>query len=296
MMAGTCDTTLSGWSLQLQNIDPSVIQSASAGLIVIDQTRTGHFESRFSAEELARMRQRPGKPPRLLLAYLSIGEAESYRDYWQADWKDHPPAWLGPENPGWPGNFAVRYWDPAWQRLIYGAPTAMLDRIIADGYDGVMLDRVDASEYWRKKHPKAAAEMADMVEAIASYARQKNPMFLIAPLNSENLLGVGGFTDAIDVLIKEDLFYGLGNEAKRNPKDMVKWSLDRLKIAKARGIPVLVVEYLPEGDQRKQAAQQIDRNGFLGTFGARSLDALTDSLPAPDGQVISLAQGAACRR
>ena len=34
----------------------------------------------------------------------------SYYVYWQPEWKDAPPSFLGPENPDWPENFKVRYW------------------------------------------------------------------------------------------------------------------------------------------------------------------------------------------
>ena len=32
------------------------------------------------------------------------------------------------------GNFAVEYWRPEWQRLIFGTPDSYLDRIMAQGY------------------------------------------------------------------------------------------------------------------------------------------------------------------
>lgn len=47
----------------------------------------------------------------LILAYMSIGEAEDYRYYWKDEWKDHPPGWMAGENPDWPGNYKVKYWE-----------------------------------------------------------------------------------------------------------------------------------------------------------------------------------------
>ena len=67
------------------------------------------------------MQRRPDGRARLLLAYRSVGEAERYRPYWQQEWYDPAakPAWLGKENRRWAGNFAVQFWQPEWQKLIF---------------------------------------------------------------------------------------------------------------------------------------------------------------------------------
>lgn len=102
----------------------------------------------LTAAETARLRTKAGGGTRLLVCYLSIGEAEDYRYYWQPDWRRGRPEWLERENPDWEGNYKVRYWDPAWQRIIYGDADSYLARIQAAGFDGVYLDIVDAFEYF----------------------------------------------------------------------------------------------------------------------------------------------------
>ncbi len=89
---------------------------------------------------------KPGGGKRLVLCYMSIGEAEDYRWYWDPAWETDPPSWLGSENPDWPGNYLVEYWDPEWQAIIYGSPDSYLDRVVAAGFDGVYLDKVDSFE------------------------------------------------------------------------------------------------------------------------------------------------------
>jgi len=88
---------------------------------------------------------------RLVIAYMSIGEAEDYRYYWKPEWKADPPTWLEAENPNWEGNYEVRYWDPDWQRIIYGNDDSYLKRIIDAGFDGVYLDIIDAFEHFESK-------------------------------------------------------------------------------------------------------------------------------------------------
>lgn len=83
---------------------------------------------------------------RLVIAYMSIGEAEDYRNYWQPEWKSGNPAFLRGENPNWEGNYKVAYWDPRWQSVITGNRESYLQKIINAGFDGVYLDLIDA--FW----------------------------------------------------------------------------------------------------------------------------------------------------
>src|SRR5262249_25584172 len=118
----------------------------------------------FSPADIATMRRKPDGSSRLVLAYLSIGEAETYRWYWSAEWARKPPAWLGRENPQWPGNYTVRFWHPEWQAIIFD----YIDRIVAAGFDGVYLDRVDVFE--QVGHDE---DMVTLVERLAQRAREQ---------------------------------------------------------------------------------------------------------------------------
>jgi cysteinyl-tRNA synthetase len=102
----------------------------------------------FSPEEIERLKTKANGGHRLVVCYLSIGEAEDYRYYWKPDWKKHPPDWLAGENPDWPGNYKVKYWDPQWQAIIYGNDSSYLHKILAAGFDGAYLDIIDAFEYF----------------------------------------------------------------------------------------------------------------------------------------------------
>ena len=102
----------------------------------------------FTTEEVGRMRTKANGGRRLVVCYLSIGEAEDYRYYWQTSWKRHRPKWLDKENPDWKGNYKVHYWDPEWQEIICGSSDSYLNRILGAGFDGVYLDIIDAFEYY----------------------------------------------------------------------------------------------------------------------------------------------------
>ena len=104
----------------------------------------------LSPSETQRLRHKANGGKRLLLAYMSVGEASDYRTYWQKDWEKHRPHWLAEPNPEWPGSYKARYWSQEWHDLLYGSPEAYLDKIIAAGFDGAFLDVMDAWQYFKK--------------------------------------------------------------------------------------------------------------------------------------------------
>lgn len=112
-------------------------------LLIVDAFYDG---SPLSVDDVAVLAEKENGGRRLVIAYMSIGEAEDYRYYWRREWSTSPPDWLETENPDWEGNYTVRYWDEQWQRIIYGNPDSYVARILAAGFHGVYLDIVDAFE------------------------------------------------------------------------------------------------------------------------------------------------------
>lgn len=104
--------------------------------------------SSFTAEEIEHLKHKANGGQRLVICYLSIGEAEDYRYYWQSEWDHHRPVWLAKRNPHWDGNYKVRYWYSEWQDLICGPEDSYLSRILNAGFDGVYLDIIDAFDYF----------------------------------------------------------------------------------------------------------------------------------------------------
>lgn len=113
----------------------------------------------FCAEEiltpadLARLKTKNNGGRRLVICYMSIGEAEDYRWYWKDTWNKNPPAFMCPENPEWEGNYKVKYWYPSWQEIICGKD-GYLSKIVNAGFDGVYLDIIDAFEYFEEQVTK----------------------------------------------------------------------------------------------------------------------------------------------
>ena len=105
----------------------------------------------FTPSDMEELKIKKNGGVRLLFVYMSIGEAEDYRYYWDANWKINPPSWLKGENPDWQGNYKVAYWEKSWQDLIFGNDESYLKKILNAGFDGVYLDIIDAFEYFEEK-------------------------------------------------------------------------------------------------------------------------------------------------
>ncbi|MBD3419420.1 MAG: hypothetical protein GF398_04805 [Chitinivibrionales bacterium] len=104
----------------------------------------------ITSSDMALLKTKANGGTRLVLCYMSVGEAEDYRYYWKSGWGAGSPAFIEAENPDWEGNYKVRYWDQDWQAVIFGSDSAYLDKIIASGFDGAYLDIIDAFEYFEE--------------------------------------------------------------------------------------------------------------------------------------------------
>ncbi|HIP52684.1 MAG TPA: hypothetical protein EYH03_01555 [Chromatiales bacterium] len=121
-------------------------------------------DSLLVRDDIARLQYKRNGGRRLVIAYMSIGEAEDYRFYWRNEWKRKRPSWLGKENPRWKGNYKVRYWEKGWQSIIYDSRDAYLQKILDAGFDGVYLDIIDAFEYFEKNEPSPSSPVLLRIE------------------------------------------------------------------------------------------------------------------------------------
>lgn len=125
----------------------AAISETNYDAIIMD----GFFEDEeYTTADIEQLSHKANGGERIVIAYMSIGEAEDYRFYWEPYWSFAPPSWMGALNPDWPGNFAVEYWNPEWQSIIYGNDDSYLHKIVSAGFDGVYLDIIDAFETWEE--------------------------------------------------------------------------------------------------------------------------------------------------
>lgn len=148
-------TTLNSAKNFLYTINPSgfndkgqflnALKDTNFDIIIIDLF---FYEQMLTKDDVESLKIKKNGSSRIIICYMSIGEAEDYRYYWQTSWYTNPPSFLTAENPNWPGNYKVKYWDPAWQAIIFGNDDSYLKKIIDAGFNGVYLDIIDAFEYF----------------------------------------------------------------------------------------------------------------------------------------------------
>ena len=244
--------------------------------IVLDASFNGRTGGQWTAAEIRAIRA--GKPGRRVLAYFSIGEAEDYRGYWRRAWDVNrdgrpdagAPSWLLAENPDWEGNYKVRYWQKAWQRIIL----RQLDQAILAGFDGVYLDLVDAFEFfeynpatrqWIDDRPNPETgrtyrqDMIAWVRRIATSSRSQRTGFLVVPQNGVQLLGTASYRRTIDAIGVEDLFTE-GNRLQS--RGHIAFALGFLQPFLRSGKPVWVIEYGTRPVALKRSLQGAKTYGF----------------------------------
>ncbi|HXE71844.1 MAG TPA: MJ1477/TM1410 family putative glycoside hydrolase [Candidatus Nitrosotenuis sp.] len=260
------------WAVQLQSVDLEALAQSPFDLVVIDYSSDGSAAGRYTRADIEAVQRHPAGGRRLVLAYLSVGEAESYRFYWQPGFRPGSPAWLGRENPEWPGNYLVNYWEPEWRSLL----EKYLDQIVEAGFDGVYLDRVDAYQSFEVLRPTARDDMVELVRHLAARARQGagGADFGIFPQNGAELLGNPWYLKTITGCGHEETYFGYGGDDRPSPADWTAQVEACMDLVKASGGRVLSLDYTNEPEQMRQAHLRAAQKGYLEYCAPRDLDTL----------------------
>lgn len=245
----------------LQSIDFQDLNKEDFDIAVVDCD-----DSKLTSRQIQLLHKQNKK----ILAYLSIGEAEDYRDYWQKDWKVGNPEFIDEENPCWCGNYKVKYWYKQWQDIIF----SKLNQIISLGYDGAYLDLVDAYDYYKQRgFILAEYNMVKFVISLSINAKKINPDFLIIPQNAEELVRYKEYLAAIDGIGRESLWFE--NEKRIDYKTMSK-IIDYLNIVKNDKKPVFVINYFDYLSKNKIIEFLIlsKIHGFIPYIGPKDLNTI----------------------
>ncbi len=117
----------------------NALKATNYDLLIIDL----FYEAvELTALEIESLKEKANGGSRLVICYMSIGEAEDYRYYWNSLDKNL----ICSENPDWEGNFAVKYWEADWKSVIYGNDQSYTKKVLDAGFDGVYMDIIEAYE------------------------------------------------------------------------------------------------------------------------------------------------------
>lgn len=245
------------WAYWLDHPDLAHLGASRFDLLVIDPSADGSAARTFTARQIGMLRR--AAPQRRVVAYLSIGQAESYRGYWQRTWRPGSPDWLGAQDPAWPGNYWVKYWQPAWQALVFQSLAA----IVAAGFDGVYLDRVDAYQ-----EGYAAGHEEDMVQFVANLARSARARaslgadFGVIVQNAEELIGDHADYGRFVTGISREEVYVQATDSPTSQAARVE-AQRYLDLFYQRGGLVLTVDYASQPDLVCSAYQLSRARGYV---------------------------------
>lgn len=291
------------WACQIAGLTmEGAVQALVASpfdLLVLEPTRTQKQHAGFDGKGLVgRLHATKGEAgrARLVLARVSAGQAESSRDYWLDDWV--APSENGPGSPdflvckdpdGRDGSYPVAYWDPGWKKILLG----VVDRVIADGYDGVYLERVEVFLNTDVKQRAVgdgvdpAVEMIKLVGEVRRHARARRAGFLVAAQNGTELVrGHPEYLRAIDAIAQEQIFFDGKTDAEWDDPEACdvrvpgsgpygrRFYIRRLEPYRAAGLPVLNIEYACEPANVREAYSLSARQGYLTYVSRRPLDRL----------------------
>lgn len=218
---------VSTWMYQLAGLDTpekiAALASQPYDMVVIDPNNTLKGSESFDTTGMvSSLHQRP-TGTRKVIAYIDIGQAESYRSYWGSSWQ--APTSTSPGSPdflltidpdGWSGNYPVAFWDPRWQSIWLGS-NGLVAQIAREGFDGVYLDWIQA--YTEPKVVAAAQAagvdpvqaMVDFMAQIRAAGKAVNPNFVVIQQNAASLMadaGVSQVQGLVDGIAQEDTWFG----------------------------------------------------------------------------------------
>lgn len=127
----------------------SEIKNTNYDAVIMDAF---YLDTLLTKTDISQLKAKANGGTRLVISYMSIGEAETYRYYWNEDWGPGKPKWIVEENPYWAGNYKVQYWTKEWKNFVFGNEGSYLQKILDSGFDGVYLDIIDGFEYFEGKH------------------------------------------------------------------------------------------------------------------------------------------------
>ncbi len=208
--------TVSSWFYYLdfepeETIMAQIAQS-TYDMVVMEPIFTDRENRDFPMAELvSRFHNAPH--PKLVIAYIDIGQAEDWRTYWQSDWGIGDPEWIVANDPdGWEGNFPVAYWYDEWHHIWLG-DDGYLQAILDAGFDGIYLDWVEAYSdenvitMAEKEHLDPREEMIWWIEDMAAFCRAQKPDYIVIGQNAAELAEYDEYLDVVDAIAQEQTWF-----------------------------------------------------------------------------------------
>jgi len=195
----------------------------------------------------------------IYLAYLCVGEAETYRWYWP---KIKEEEWLIRENPSWPQHYLVDPRSREWRSLIVERVAA---RLLEKGYDGFMLDTLDTAEALVSEEALRYEGSASAMVRLVGELRQKYPEAVIVANGGLAIFpGISGYIDGV---IYEGVrwTYDFATEEYRpRTQSEIEWIEERLQRVRNAGLPIFALDYVDpkKPEKAEEVAKALRKAGY----------------------------------
>ncbi len=235
--------------------DRRVLDTPGAQLLVLDRNALGPLTP-------------ADKQGRLCLAYLSLGEVNVHRAFWD---EIANASWVLQANPNWPDARLVDPRSPDWRdHVVREAGT-----LLAAGYDGLMLDTLDTVATLMAQDPARFAGVDAGMAAIIAALRQAYPRAIIVANRGFDLLPA--MAPDIDGVLIEGVRSQYDFEQRKsrllNAGDR-EWMDAQLAAVRQLGLPVLALDYVDPPDPAAATAvmQQLRDLGCIPCVSTVGLD------------------------
>jgi polysaccharide biosynthesis protein PelA len=206
-----------------------------------------------------------------VLAYLSLGEIEQHRSYF--NWAKSAGILLG-ENPNWHGSFYVDVRQGSWRRRVVDE---LVPAILAAGFSGVFLDTLDDAAALEEEDPQSYRGMKTQAANLVRSLRESFPRMRIMVNRGYGLFP--GIAPFVDILLGESVYttYDAAHSGYvRVPAAQYEQQVDLLKRARQANpkLRICSLDYW-DPDARKEIRRiyRVERaNGFAPYVATRELD------------------------
>lgn len=192
-----------------------LIDESTYDMVVIDFIPSEENNTDFPIGDVV-AQWHAGDHPKLVIAYIDVGEAEDYRTYWQTGWGIGNPEWIAGGDPdGWEGNFPVAYWYDEWREIWLGTG-GIMEGILHAGFDGIYLDWVEAysdenvMRIAEQDGVDPVQEMIYWVIDLGSFGRERNSDFLVIGQNAAELAAFDDYVESVDAIAQEQVWFDGG--------------------------------------------------------------------------------------
>jgi len=235
------------WAFYIKDVDVQQVIKSSVDMVVIDlDTKDGPI----TKQQVQKIKD----SDKVVIAYLSVGDAEEYRRYWDDSWTKPKlaPKWLGKQSTVWKGVYHVTNpLEDQWMDIV----KKMIDTAINNGFDGIVVAGI-----------KPQTEQAELfLTKISEYTKRNNKQFklFVQDYTSKEIVGV------VDGIVVQGVSYNLFGAANKNIKqqtEVLNWFVSNNKT-------IYVVEFV-EGTKWQSAKQVIEQNKWIGYSAPIELDVI----------------------